>query len=257
LAPSPATRISANQLSASREPSALTPADRLIIALDFPHPQPAFELVARLEGSVRWFKVGLELYLAAGSPVVFELKRLGYSVFLDLKLHDIPNTVASAVLTASRTGADMLTVHASGGPAMLTAAVEAAATLPEPLQLLAVTVLTSMDRGQLAATGVEGAVEAQVMRLARMAAASGIRGLVCSPEETAALRAAFTGDMGQRMRLVTPGIRPAGAEDADQKRIATPAAAIQSGADMLVVGRPITRAADPLAAALSILDQMQ
>jgi orotidine-5'-phosphate decarboxylase len=233
------------------------PAERLIVALDFPGPQPAFELVARLEGSVRWFKVGLELYLAGGNPVIAELKRLGFSVFLDLKLHDIPNTVASAVQSAARIGADLLTLHASGGPAMLTAAQNAAAAQPQAPRLLAVTVLTSMDRQQLTAVGLDAEPAAQALLLARMAAQSGIRGLVCSAEEAARLRTGLGPELSEQMLLVTPGIRPAGAEAGDQKRIATPAAALHAGADMLVVGRPVTQAADPLAAVLAITAEMR
>ncbi len=233
-------------------PEPLSPRDRLIVALDFPSPKQAFELVVRLEGSVRWFKVGLELYLAAGGAVVTELKRLGFSVFLDLKLYDIPNTVAGAVRSVSRLGADLLTMHASGGPAMLKAAAEAALSTPGAPQLLAVTVLTSMDADELAAIGVNVAPGEQVLRLGKLALEAGIHGLVCSPQEAASLRAV----LGPAPLLVTPGIRPAGATIGDQKRIATPAAALQAGASYLVVGRPITAAEDPRAAAQAILEEI-
>jgi orotidine-5'-phosphate decarboxylase len=224
-------------------------AGRLIVALDFPDARAALALVDRLEGAASWFKVGLELYIAEGNSLVAELQRRGFSVFLDLKLHDIPNTVASAVGAASRLGVNMLTVHAAGGPEMLTAAVEAA----DGPDLLAVTVLTSMDAAQLEAIGVHGTPAAQVEKLAAMAYACGFRGFVCSPREVTGLRSR----LGSKPLLVIPGIRPLGAEAGDQHRVATPAAAMASGASYLVVGRPITRAADPVAAARSILAEMQ
>jgi orotidine-5'-phosphate decarboxylase len=226
------------------------PSDRLIVALDFPDARAAFALVDRLEGAVRWFKVGLELYIAEGNYLVAELQRRGFSIFLDLKLHDIPHTVGSAVRAASRLGVNMLTVHAGGGPEMLAAAVEA--TDPG-LSLLAVTVLTSMDGEQLEATGVHGSTAVQVERLATMAYAYGVRGFVCSPVEVAHLRA----QLGREPLLVIPGIRPEGAVLGDQRRVATPAAAMAAGASYLVVGRPITRAVNPGAAARMILAQMQ
>jgi orotidine-5'-phosphate decarboxylase len=233
-----------------RAPTDLLPSDRLIVALDFPDTRAALALVDRLRGSTRWLKVGLELYIAEGNSLVAELKRRGYSIFLDLKLHDIPNTVASAVRAAARLGVDMLTVHAAGGPEMITAAVGAAESR---LTLLAVTVLTSMDADQLEATGVDGTPAAQVERLANLALARGVGGLVCSPNEILSLRKRF----GNDPLLVIPGIRPEGTDIGDQRRVATPAAAIASGASYLVVGRPITRAEDPEAAAKAILKEMQ
>jgi orotidine-5'-phosphate decarboxylase len=224
---------------------------RLIVALDYPDAQAALDLVDRLEGATRWFKVGLELYVAEGNALVAELQRRGYSVFLDLKFHDIPNTVASAVRSAARLGVQMLTVHAAGGPAMLAAAAEAAGGTG-PI-LLGVTVLTSMDDAQLAATGILGSSAAQVETLARMAYANGVQGFVCSPVEVANLRS----QLGSKPVLVIPGIRPEGAATGDQRRVATPGAAIAAGASYLVVGRPITRAADPGAAARSILTEIQ
>lgn len=221
------------------------------MALDFPSSPPALELVSRLENLVPWFKVGLELYLSAGNQIVHTLKSRGYSVFLDLKLHDIPNTVAGAVRSVADAGADMLTIHACGGPAMLTAAAEAADKLASPPKLLAVSVLTSMDAHQLHAIGITGTPAEQVLRLAGLASQAGISGLVASPEEVAQLRAAFP-----KLTLVIPGIRPAGSAVGDQKRIATPAAAVAAGADFLVIGRPITQAADPAAAAGAILDEI-
>jgi orotidine-5'-phosphate decarboxylase len=223
--------------------------NRLIVALDFPDAASALSLVDRLEGSTNWFKVGLELYIAEGNSLVAELQRRGCSIFLDLKLHDIPNTVAGAVRSAARLGVNMLTVHAAGGPAMLSAAAEVAG---RPA-LLAVSVLTSMDRGQLEATGIQDSPAAQVERLATMALSCGVEGIVCSPVEVPNLRRR----VGSEPLLVIPGIRPEGAATGDQRRIATPAEAIASGASYVVVGRPITRAADPGAAARAILAEMQ
>ena len=226
--------------------------ERLIVALDYSSAKPALELAERLAGQCRWFKVGLELYVAAGPAIVETLASRGHSVFLDLKLHDIPNTVAGAVRSAAALGAKLLTVHAGGGPVMLAAAHEAAEGCAAALKLLAVTVLTSMDAAQLAATGVARAPREQVDLLARMGMAAGIDGFVCSPQEVALLRE-IAGPAGT---LVTPGIRPVGAEIGDQQRVATPAAALQAGASYLVVGRPITQAGDPGAAAEGILREM-
>jgi orotidine-5'-phosphate decarboxylase len=225
-------------------------AKHLIVALDFPERKTALDLVDRLDGTVSWFKVGLELFVAEGKPLVAELQRRGFSIFLDLKFHDIPNTVSSAVRSAASLGVQLTTVHAAGGPAMLTAAVEAAAG---ELKVLAVTVLTSMDETQLQATGIERSPAAQVEDLARMAWGCGVDGFVCSPMEVERLR----GRLGKQPLLVIPGIRPEGSDAGDQRRLATPAAAIAAGASYLVVGRPITRAADPAAAARAILSEMQ
>ena len=227
----------------------MNPLDQLIVALDFPSAADAMQLVDRLDGSVRWFKVGLELYLREGRPVVETLRQRGFEVFLDLKLHDIPNTVAAAVRTAGDTGASLLTVHAAGGPAMVAAAVNAA---PPSLRLLGVTVLTSMDADALSAVGVSDAPERQVVRLGEMAVSAGAHGLVCSAQEITALRSSAA----QETTLVVPGIRGADAAADDQRRVATAGRAIALGADMLVVGRPITRAADPAAAARALLDEM-
>ncbi len=233
-------------------PSLQTPSDRLILALDFPSAALALAHVDRLEGRCRWFKVGLELYLAAGSSIVETLSNRGFNVFLDLKLHDIPNTVASAVRTASGSGAALLTLHAAGGPAMLSAAAQAAEEISGAPRLLAVTVLTSMDGAELQEIGVAATPAAQVLRLARLAQRSGISGLVCSPAEVSDLRKA----LGPEALLVVPGIRPQGAAPGDQRRTATPAAAIAAGASMLVVGRPVTRAEDPASALDAILREM-
>jgi orotidine-5'-phosphate decarboxylase len=226
--------------------------ERLIVALDAPDVHHAMEVVSRLAGTCRWVKVGLELFISAGPRVVTALVEQGYNVFLDLKVHDIPNTAAGAVKSAAALGAKMLTVHAGGGPAMLTAAREALAGMNDAPQLLAVTVLTSMDAEQLKAVGVERNTAAQVAELAAMGKACGINGFVCSPQEVAALRK-LTGPEGV---LVIPGIRPAGAAMGDQKRVATPAEAIRQGASYLVVGRPITQAAHPAEAAEAVLKEM-
>jgi orotidine-5'-phosphate decarboxylase len=226
--------------------------DRLIVALDYPSRLEALDLVDRLEGSVRWLKVGLQLYLAGGNALVTELRELGFGVFLDLKLHDIPNTVAGAVRSAGDSGANLLTVHAAGGPAMLHAAAEAAGTLSHPPRLLAVTVLTSMDDAQLGATGVADSPLRQAVRLGELSARSGIGGLVCSPDEILPLRSS----VAQDSFLVVPGIRPEGATGDDQRRTSSAREAIRRGADMLVVGRPITRAAEPALAAEILLEEI-
>jgi len=226
--------------------------ERLIIALDVADAAAASVLVERLDDTCTWFKVGLELFVAAGPVVLEPLLRRDYQVFLDLKLMDIPNTVAGAVRSAAALGARMLTVHAAGGPAMLAAAHEALSGAAHPPELLAVTVLTSMDEMQLKAVGVHREPGSQVELLARMGLDAGIRGFVCSPNEVHALRA-MTGPGGT---LVVPGIRPAGSAAGDQKRIATPADALRAGASYLVVGRPITQAADPAEAAERVLEEM-
>jgi orotidine-5'-phosphate decarboxylase len=225
---------------------------RLIVALDVPGLASAARLVDQLENTCHWYKIGLELFTAAGPAVIEPLVARGHSVFLDLKLHDIPNTVASAVRSAAALGVRMLTLHASGGPAMLAAARAALDGIADPPQLLAVTVLTSMDPAELSAVGLDRSPAEQVELLARMGLAAGIRGFVCSPLEVASLRA-LTGPEGV---LVTPGIRPAGAALGDQKRIATPAEALRQGASYLVVGRPITQSPDPSEAADAILHEM-
>jgi orotidine-5'-phosphate decarboxylase len=226
--------------------------EKLIVALDVPDAESAIHLVNLLEPCCHWFKVGLELFVAAGPKVLEPLVARGHSVFLDLKFHDIPNTVAGAVRSAAGLGVRMVNVHASGGPAMLAAARDALAGFADPPKLLAVTVLTSMDQAQVNATGVERSPGEQVQLLARMCLDAGINGFVCSPEEVASLRA-MTGPEGV---LVIPGIRPAGGDKGDQRRIATPADALRAGASYLVVGRPITQAADPHEAAEKILAEM-
>jgi orotidine-5'-phosphate decarboxylase len=225
---------------------------RLIVALDVPTAAAALDLVNQLENCCSWFKVGLELFVAAGPAIVKPIVARGHSVFLDLKFNDIPNTVAGAVRSAAALGVRMMTVQAAGGPAMLAAARAALEGLADPPQLLAVTVLTSMDDAQMNFVGIDRSPAEQVELLARMGLDAGIRGFVCSPQEVAALRT-LTGPEGV---LVIPGIRPAGSENGDQKRIATPAEALRLGASHLVVGRPITQAPDPEEAAEAILAEM-
>jgi len=225
--------------------------ERVIVALDVPDSRQALQMVERLDGVIQWFKVGLELFVSEGNTIVESIRERGHSVFLDLKLHDIPNTVAGAIRSASRAGAGMLTVHAGGGPAMMAAAVDAAAGLDSAPTLLAVTVLTSLDATQLQAVGVMDSPAEQVLRLARTGWDSGVRGFVSSAQEVAAMRKAFPD-----ATLVIPGIRPAGAAVGDQKRVATPAAAMEAGADYLVIGRPITQAPDPAKAAAAILAEL-
>ena len=243
-ASAPASSLAMDPLAEARK--------RLVVALDVPDAASAANLADRLEGTCQWLKVGLELFVAAGPAVVEPLLKRGHSIFLDLKFHDIPNTVAGAVRSAAALGVQMITVHAAGGPTMLAAARAALNGLSDPPELLAVTLLTSMDSAQVGAIGLTRSPAEQVELLARMGLAEGIRGFVCSPQEVAALRA-LTGPEGV---LVVPGIRPAGAGIGDQKRIATPAEALRLGASFLVVGRPITQAPDPAAAAEAILKEM-
>lgn len=230
----------------------LSPQEYLAVALDVPDASAALDLVDCLEGACRWLKVGMELYYAAGNSLIEELRGRGYSIFLDLKLHDIPNTVAGAVRSAARAGAELLTVHGCGGGAMLRAAAEAAQAPGAP-RLIAVTVLTSMDAAELVSVGVAASPAEQALRLARLAQASGMDGMVCSAEEVQSLRQ----EVGADAILVVPGIRPSGASLDDQRRVATPTDAIKRGASLLVVGRPITKAPDPAAAANAVLDEIR
>jgi len=226
-----------------------TTRDRLIVALDFPAPAKALALVSVLSGSVSIYKIGLQLYIAAGPAIVQAVAATGAKIFLDLKLHDIPNTVAKAVVAAGELGVQMLTVHLSGGSSMLKAAIEAR---PPHLSLLGVTVLTSSTQETLAEAGVDSKVSEQVVRLADLGRNSGIDGLITSPHEVGLLRERF----GHEMTLITPGVRPAWAAADDQKRFTTPAEALKAGADYLVVGRPITAAEDPRAAADRLIEEM-
>jgi len=222
---------------------------KLIVAFDVPDLSSALELDHRLGDEIGWVKIGLELFIAEGPPVVTAFRERGRRVFLDLKLHDIPNTVAGAVRSASRLGVDLLTVHAEGGPSMMRAAAEARANTR--LNLLAVTVLTSLDGNEY--PGVYGSgVEDRVLAFAEAAVEAGMDGIVASPRELPKLVAFVPSDFAR----VIPGIRPAGASTDDQARVATPRAALIAGATHLVVGRPITQAKDPAQAARAILEEM-
>ena len=212
--------------------------ERLIIALDLPRAEDAVALARDLSGDVSFFKIGLQLYTAAGPDIVRAIGDGGVKIFLDLKLHDIPNTVAKAVAAAAELRVAMLTIHLSGGSRMIEAAVAAA---PPELLLLGVTVLTSVDEATLRETGVSGAVADQALRLARLGTDAGIRGLVASPHEVVALRAALPNDV----QIVTPGVRPTWSAADDQKRFTTPREALQNGANYLVIGRPVTAHAQP------------
>ena len=229
----------------------LDPRQRLIVALDVSTAAAAQKIVAAVGDSALTYKVGMQLYTAEGPQVVRDLVAAGRRVFLDLKYHDIPNTVGAAVGEAAKLGVSMLTVHAAGSSKMLRAAVDAAKASPE-LIVLAVTVLTSMDGNDLEKIGIRGTVEDSVLRLATIALANGCQGVVTSPREASRLRA----ELGDRFAIVTPGVRPAGGHVSDQVRVATPAEAIASGASHIVVGRPITEAADPAAEARAILGQI-
>jgi orotidine-5'-phosphate decarboxylase len=233
--------------------------DKLIVALDLPSGNAATRMAERLQGHAGMFKVGSELFTAEGPVPVRYLVTTGQRVFLDLKFHDIPNTVRAAARQAAELGVSMVNVHASGGRKMLEAALEGArcvgtvagnGTRPK---VLAVTILTSLESQDLEELGISGPPLEAVIRLARLAQSAGLDGVVASPRETSAIRSAC----GSRFLIVTPGIRPASAAADDQARIATPASAIAAGADYLVVGRPITGAPDPVAAADAIVAEME
>lgn len=226
----------------------------LIVALDVSSTAAVEEAVDRLGDAVSFYKIGLELFSAEGPAVVRAVKERGKKVFLDLKLHDIPRTVERAVKSAGALGVDLMTIHASGGKAMIRAAKDAALTFGAAApKILAVTLLTSLDQSDLDDLGVGRAVADQVRALGTLAVANGADGIVCSPKEVAAMRVA----LGPDALLVTPGVRPAGAAVGDQKRVATPAQAVRDGSTHLVVGRPILQAEDPYAAALAILAEMK
>jgi orotidine-5'-phosphate decarboxylase len=228
------------------------PRQHLIVALDVSSAVAARKVVATVGDSASTYKVGMQLYTAEGPQIVRELVASGRSIFLDLKYHDIPSTVASAVREAAKLGVSMLTVHASGGSKMLRAAVEAAASVNPELMVLGVTVLTSMDETDLEETGAHGKVLDHVVRLAELAIRSGCQGIVTSARETAQVRSR----LGHNFAIVNPGIRLAGANREDQSRVVTPAEAIAAGATHIVVGRPITEAANPAAEAEKILQEM-
>lgn len=231
--------------------------DRLIVALDAEHDE-ALALARSLHGSVRWLKVGMTLFYQAGPEIVGHLRAMGFDVFLDLKLHDIPHQVEGAAYSVASLGVQMITVHAAGGRPMMEAALRGAragaadAGVPAPA-VIAVTVLTSMNDEQLGSIGVERASTEQVPLLASLARESGVDGIVCSPNEAAVVRTI----VGERAFVVTPGVRPAWAEAGDQSRIATPTRALQAGASHLVVGRPITASPVPAEAAARIVTEME
>ncbi len=222
--------------------------DRIIVAIDCGASE-AIALGEQLAGHARWVKVGMTLYYACGPAIIRDFHKLGFKVFLDLKLHDIPHQVQGAAASVAEAGADLMTVHASGGADMMAAAVKGAhkaavkAGTPDPI-ICGITVLTSMDQPALESIGIDCEPLEQVKRLASLAKESGLGGVVCSPQEAAAMREL----LGPDACIVTPGVRPQGAALGDQSRVATPASAFQAGASHLVIGRPITQAADPVAA---------
>ena len=224
----------------------------IIVALDVPSAAEAAAAVREIGDAVSFYKVGLELFVADGPAVLDMLKGEGKRIFLDLKLHDIPRTVERAVASCLKFGVELLTLHASGSKAMIAAAAQAVREAGSGTRLLAVTVLTSMDQSDLDLLGVTRPMQAQVAALGTMAIAAGAHGLVCSPQEVAALRRA----LGPGPWLVTPGVRPAGGDVGDQKRVATPGQAIRDGSTHLVIGRPILGAADRRAAAQAIRAEM-
>jgi len=232
----------------------------LIVALDRPSSTEAGMILEKMPADVRWYKVGLELFTSDGPAALALLKTKKKNIFLDLKLHDIPNTVARAIHAAAGHNISLLTVHAMGGEAMMRAAVKSAKTISDKAasparapKIIAVTILTSHSQEDLTSIGIQRKISDQVLALAELALKCGVDGLVASVNEAPFLRKKF----GKDFILVVPGIRPAGAENKDQKRVATPAMAVQAGADYLVVGRPITDAHDPSAAANAILDEMK
>lgn len=225
---------------------------KLILALDLPDRESALKILDGLRGKLEWVKIGLQMYLKYGADFVREVSGMGFKIFLDLKLFDIPNTVASAVESVSALPVSMLTIHASGGREMMRRAVESAAERNPELLILGVTVLTSFDADSLAETGVELEPEWQVEKLAKLALDSGLKGLVCSPLEIEGLRSILPEDTV----LVTPGIRPSGSSADEQKRIMTPADAARAGSDFIVVGRPILKAENPAFAVSKILEEI-
>ncbi len=228
------------------------PRHKLIVALDVSRVAAAQKIVAAVGNSASTYKVGMQLYTAEGPQVVRDLVTSGRRVFLDLKFHDIPNTVAAGVTEAAKLGVSMLTVHAAGSSKMLRAATDAARAVNPDVLVLGVTVLTSLDQSDLEKVGVRDSVREEVLRLTELALANGCQGIVTSAREARAVRM----ELGDDFAIVTPGVRPAGADHGDQARVVTPAEAIAAGANYIVVGRPITEAADPAAEARSILGQM-
>jgi orotidine-5'-phosphate decarboxylase len=253
--------INPNQVSESFNmninPNQISAKDRLIVALDVPDRSSALKLVEQLSGLVGMFKIGSQLFTAEGPDLVREIVRGGEKIFLDLKFHDIPNTVAGAVESAARLGVSILNVHTLGGSEMMRAAAHAVGDrgllwITRPA-VLGVTVLTSMDKADLADVGIPSDLSAEVVRLATLAQDSGLDGIVASPHEIRLIRECIT---AERFIILTPGIRPAWSSKGDQKRIATPADAIRDGADFLVIGRAITDSDNPRAAAERILEEI-
>jgi len=231
--------------------------EKLIVALDFDNENSAIRMVDRLSGEVRFFKVGFELFSSCGPSIVKRIKDRGCDVFLDLKYHDIPNTVAKAAASITKLGVYMFNVHASGGYDMMArtreaVTAEAARLKIDRPKILAVTVLTSMDEKALKKIGVDDNINSQVIRLAKLAKEAGLDGVVASPKETAAIRESID----KSFLIITPGVRPAWSPADDQKRIATPMEAVKSGANFVVIGRPITTAKDPAMAARDIFKEM-
>ena len=225
----------------------------LILALDVPTREAAAPILQQLRGNLRWVKIGLQMFTAYGPDYVREVAGMGFNIFLDLKLHDIPNTVAKAVESLAPLPIQMLTIHTAGGSEMMRAAKDAQQKYNPNLLLLGVTVLTSMDSAGLNEIGVSSASADQVARLGELAAGAGLRGLVCSPLEVALLRKKLPADV----QLVTPGIRSANEQGGDdQKRVMTPADAARAGSTYIVVGRPILKAADPASAARAIITEL-
>ncbi|HMJ05316.1 MAG TPA: orotidine-5'-phosphate decarboxylase [Chthoniobacterales bacterium] len=223
--------------------------DRLIIALDFPDTPSALACVHALSGEVSFFKIGLQLYTAAGPEIVRAIAATGAKIFLDLKLHDIPHTVGKAVAEVGKLGVAMVTLHLCGGRQMLETAV---ASCPPDLLLLGVTVLTSSDETTLSETGITSGIAEQTLRLAELGAAAGIRGVIASPQEATRLRER----LGRDATIITPGVRPTWSPADDQKRFTTPRQAIENGADFLVIGRPVTAHKDPRAAVRKIVEEL-
>jgi orotidine-5'-phosphate decarboxylase len=240
------------QLHGARHPAQMTcPAkEKIIVALDTPDSISALRLVDDLKDAISWVKVGLQLFTAQGPAIVTALKERRLKVFLDLKFHDIPNTAHEAMRSAVRLGADMATIHLSGGSRMVRSAIEA--TAGSPLLVLGVTVLTSFDEAELRGIGVQRTPEEQVAELAALGCQCGLRGVVCSPREITSLRSKF----GDSLKIVTPGVRPAGSAADDQQRVMTPAEAVRAGASHLVIGRPITAARSPREATLRIAEEI-
>lgn len=232
--------------------------DKLIAALDFHTKEDALNLVEKLGDNVVFYKVGMELFYSVGTPIIEELKKRNKKIFLDLKLHDIPNTVAQGLCSLLRQGADIMTIHGSGGYTMMKTAVDTVRAEAEKLgvkapKIIAITVLTSISEDDWAGLGQTAPIKEQVVRLAKLAKEAGLDGVVASPQEAKLIREAC----GEDFMIVTPGVRPAGSSLDDQSRVATPAKALQDGASHLVIGRPIRAAKDPVLAAKNILEEME